>query len=827
MGSSCDSLYAEVILTLHVPKPYCYRVPRVLADKIAVGQSVAVQFGRKKIYSAIVVSLTDKIPVERQVKYILDIIDLFPILTPKQIDFFFWIASYYAAYIGDVLSAALPSAFRLKSETILELSPGFSGDISELSEEQRQIVEALSLHSKTSLEDLQDICSADRLIKIVSKLIKDDILIADEELRKQYVPKREICYSLCEDYAKDENKLRELFEQMDSKKSLKLQHHILLTYMSVLQGRPFVKKSELIERQCSLSSLNTLVKKGILCRQDVEISRLKELTMTKEPDDIVLNEEQQSAYEKILSSWDSVPVTLLYGVTGSGKTEVYIKLIDRVIKQGRQVLYLIPEIAITAQLITRLEKYFGNKIGVYNSRYSTMERAEVWQRTMDKNSERRFDIILGSRSAVFLPFENLGLVIVDEEHDPSFKQTEPVPHYNGKDCALYLAKMFSAKSILGSATPSIESYFHAQQGRYELVEMVHRYSKVLLPEIYVADVRQYTRQREMYGIFTKMLYEAVEQTLKEHRQIILFQNRRGYTPATKCNICGYVAKCPNCDVSLVYHKQSDKLICHYCGHTTNRLKECPECHSHSLRQAGVGTEKIEEELSIYFPGARVSRMDTDSIRNKDSLQAIVKDFSNGETDILAGTQIVTKGLDFDNVGLVGVIDADAMLFYPDFRAYERAFQVLTQVSGRAGRRQQRGKVIIQTYDPYNQVIRDVCEHNYNSMYNSQIAERRQLNFPPFCRMIKIDLQHRDRVFLDSKATEYALRLRQIFGGRLFGPQEPPIARIKNLYHRVLWLKIERDISYVLAKQKLIELDEEFLSVKENSAIRVYIDVDPV
>lgn len=821
-----EILFVDVILTLHLPSSYRYRVPRVLIDRVAVGQMVAVQFGKKKIYSAIIVNITKEIPAYTT-KYILDIIDDNPILTSLQINFFSWIASYYVAYIGDVLSAALPAPFRLKSESVLQVSPNFLGDISMLDEQEQKIFLLVSQKNKINIADLQDTFSPQELISLIAKLIEKDVLITDEELKNVFIPKKETCLKLREPYSSNEEERKKLFEKLDSNHRYASQSKVVLTFFSLLQGKDMVSKAELLKKKCSESSIQTLIKNGVFDKYEVEVSRLKELKSTSKAENIILNQEQLLAYNQIIEHWQTQPVSLLYGVTGSGKTEVYIKLIDHVLQKGGQVLYLIPEIAITTQLIQRLEKYFGNRICVYNSKYSTKERAEVWQRCKTEDKNNRFDIILGSRSAVFLPFIDLKLVIVDEQHDASFKQTEPVPHYNGKDAAMYLAQLFKAKTLLASATPSIESYYLALQGKYQLLTIEHRYSKTLLPEIFIADIKEYTKQGAMYGIFTKMLYDAINECLESKRQVIIFQNRRGFAPRVRCNICGYEVKCPNCDVSLVLHKNTHSLNCHYCGHTTELLSFCPQCHSHSLRTVGMGTEKIEEELESYFPMAKISRMDIDTTRQKDAYEKIINEFATGITDILTGTQIVTKGLDFDNVGLVGVVDADSLLHYPDFRAYERAFQTLTQVSGRAGRRNKRGKVIIQTYDPYNQILRDVCEHNYKRMYSSQIIDRKRLNFPPFCRMIKITLQYKDREQLRNKALQYALKLREIFGTRMFGPQEPSVARIRNLYIQEIWLKIENKISYSLSKSRLREWNEEFLAQKENSSIRIYIDVDPV
>ena len=819
-------LYADVILTLHLPLSYCYRVPKSLHDSIKVGQSVVVQFGKKKIYSALVVNLHHDTPKTSQIKYILDIVDIEPTITPKQIEFFKWIADYYIAYIGDVLTAALPAVFRLKSETIVEISPYFSGDLSALNTEEQNLVNQVIQKGKLKLEDYEGE-QADTFLKLVSNLIKQDVLSTDEELYAKYTPKKELCIALSQEY-ENQDKQKQLFTELDSKKSLASQSKTLLTFFSLLQGRDMVRKSEIIDKGCSVSSLQTLLKKGVFEVREVEVSRLRQLTETKQIDSIILNDEQQNAYDSILSQWNNKPVSLLYGVTGSGKTEIYIKLIDKIIKEGGQVLYLIPEIAISFQLIERLEQYFGNKIAVYNSKFSTLERAEIYNRVkLAEDNDSRLQIVLGSRSSVFLPFKNLQLVIVDEEHDASFKQAEPVPHYNAKDSALYIAKMFNAKTILASATPSLESYYRAKQGDYQLLEIKHRYFNTLLPEILIADTKDAVSKGEMYGVMTKMLHDEIADTLKNNQQIIIFQNRRGYAPHITCNICGYTPKCPNCDVSLVLHKQTHTLNCHYCGHTTDVPAYCPDCHSHSIKTIGLGTERIEEELATYFPKASIMRMDLDSTRTKQAYDSIIKNFASKKIDILVGTQIVSKGLDFDNVGLVGVIDADTMLHFADFRAYERAFQTLCQVSGRAGRRTGRGKVIIQTYEPYNQIIRDVSEHNYESMFSHQIKERKALNFPPFCRMIKITLQHKDRYNLKNKAYEYASNLKTLFGTRMFGPQEPQIARVRNMYSQIIWLKIEKQLSYQISRTKLREFNEEFLSKADNKSLRISIDVDPI
>ncbi len=837
MKSDCPS-YADVILSLHLPYSYTYKVPTNITN-IKVGQRVVVQL-RSRIYSAIVVNLHDNINPATEhsstMKYILDIIDDNPIVTPKQIKFFKWISDYYVSYIGDVLTVALPASFRLKSETMVTISPYFNSDISDFDEKELQIFNLIVGKDKISLEDLKTNLEAKDVLTTINKLIKKDVFITDEELYSRYRPKKELFIALNEEYRNQEN-LKSLLQDLDANKRTQPQSQLILKYLSLIKTNTRPKKNDF--GKDNLSTLNTMLKKGIFVRQSYEVSRLKSRIKTADVDSIVLNTQQQEVFNTIIDSWNDNPITLIHGVTGSGKTEVYIKLIDKVVSGGGQVLFLLPEIAITMQLINRLEKYFGDKAVVYNSKFSMLERAEIWHRTMmsdnseadndtpEAHNKQKFQIIVGSRSAVFLPFTDLQLVIIDEEHDTSFKQTEPVPHYNGRDCALYLAKLFGAKTVLGSATPNVETYKLALDGKYQLLELTKQYFDLPLPRIELVDMKSAIKNKSTYGIFSKDLIDAIDAELNNNRQVLIFQNRRGYAPHIECNVCGYIPKCPSCDVSLVFHKDTADLQCHYCGYHTPALSACPQCESHALKIVGSGTQKIEEELALYFPKAKIKRMDLDSTRSKDAYTDILNDFSSKKIDILCGTQIITKGLDFDNVSLVGVIGTDTMLHYPDFRAFERAFQILTQVSGRAGRRNNEGRVLIQTFEKDNMLMQDVVQRNYRHMYDIQIKERQMMNFPPFCRMIKLTLLHRDKEFLTSKSFEYASRLRTIFGSRLFGPQEPIIARIKNYYAMEIWLKIEKSLSYASAKQRLREYNEEFLSLRVNSQLRISIDVDPV
>ena len=833
----------NVILALHLPSTYTYRVPEKLVDKMQIGQRVVVQL-RKKIYSAIVVEIIDdwkptttnnttSCSPRMELKYVLDIIDKQPIVTDKQIKFFNWIANYYIAYIGDVLTAALPASLRLKSETIVTISPYFNSDISSLNEQELEVFNFVVSKDKISLEDIKADLDNQNILKIVNKLIRQDILITDEELYSRYTPKKETYLTLNQEY-KDKDKLKVLLDGLDKSKKTQPQADIILKYLSLSQGRDIVKRSELEDEGCNSSTINTLLKKDILVKQSIETSRLKLGKQSDQVENIQLNSEQQLCFDNIVSNLDTTPIHLIYGVTGSGKTEIYIKLIDRALKQGGQVLYLIPEIAITTQLIKRLEKYFGGKVAVYNSKFSTMERAEIWQRTMTDNKDKQLQIILGSRSSVFLPFTNLQLVIIDEEHDTSFKQSDHVPHYNGRDCALYLAKLFNATTILGSATPNIETMYLATDNaetntskHYMLHTLTKQFYDIPLPDIELVDMRMAKRENLIKDIFSVALLDEISSALNDKKQVIIFQNRRGYAPHIECNVCGYIPSCPNCDVALVLHKDKKDLECHYCGYHIDALSYCPQCQSHSVRLVGYGTQKIEEQLEVFFPNAKIKRMDLDSTRLKDSYNNIITDFANHKIDILCGTQIITKGLDFENVSLVGVLGTDTMLHYPDFRSNERSFQILTQVSGRAGRKGKQGKVLIQTYETGNPLLQNVVSRDYWQMYDAEIKERQMMNFPPFCKIIKITLQHKDKTLLETKSMEYTRQLRKIFGGRLFGPQTPVIEKIRNYYAKEIWIKIEKKLSYQLAKQKLREYNEEFLVKRENCTIRISIDVDPV
>ncbi len=817
-------MFCEVILPLHLPSSFTYRIPQELSGRVGIGCRVAVQFGRKRIYSGLVSEVHNRVPNVQSVKYILELIDSEPIISKENLSLWQWIADYYVCYIGDVMCAALPAAFRLRSETKLLVSADFTGDTEGLSEEELKILNFIGAKKQTDIETLADYMKDLRILPLVSGMMKRQILIADEQLYDRYTPKKENFLVFGEN-CKTKEQLQNVIKELESSKRNSQQLETLMRFAAKALSNTPVKKSD-FQKENSAGTIATLIKKNILAIESLAYSRLQNRLSTCAIDDIVLTDEQSQALNKITYSWNTKPVSLLHGVTGSGKTEVYIKLIEQVLNQDKQVLYLLPEIALSVQLINRLEKYFGSSLGVYHSRFSKDERVEIWNKVKAERKSERYNVIIGSRSSIFLPFTDLGLIIVDEEHDSGFKQSEPAPRYNAKDTALYLAHTKGVKVVLGSATPSVESYFQAQSERFNYVKMSKRYSDYKLPEIQIADLKYYQRTRGMYSVFSELLYQNIVETLAKKQQVILFKNLRGWASTIKCEVCDWTAKCSSCDVTMTVHKQTQELRCHYCGASIPIPNECPNCHSHQLRMVGSGSEKLEEEARRYFPQAKVARLDWDSGREKNAYQRIVDDFSEGKTDILCGTQLVSKGFDFGKVGLVGVIDADAMLAYPDFRSYERCFSLLTQVAGRAGRNPQGGKVIIQTSNPYHQVFKDVYTYDYEQMYNNQIVERKLFRYPPFYHLVKISLQCKDSADLDEFAQSYSQRLKTIFGGRILGPEYPPVSKIRNFFIKNIILKLERNLSYAKAKQEIMRLNEEFTASKAKNHVRIIVDADP-
>jgi primosomal protein N' (replication factor Y) len=822
------TLFADVLLPLPVRGTFTYRVPYELNDKVLEGQRVAVQFGKKKVYAGLIKRLHQNVP-EAVPKYILSILDEKPIVNDIQFRFWEWIASYYMSSEGEVMHAALPSAFKLASESKVMLYPGFLPDEQFLDEFEYRVTEALLQKEKLTIDEISHQVGFKQVLPLLKKMMDKRMIFMEEELKGGYKPKLEKVVLLSETYS-DEAAMKQLMDDLSGRAYKQLE--VLMTYLTLAgfdgKTQP-VSKTELQKNTgCSHAVLKAMTDKGIFEITEREISRFKTEVYEQLPP-VKLNKHQQQVYGEIKQHFKDKKVVLLHGVTSGGKTEIYIKLIEEALGRGEQVLYLLPEIALTTQIISRLRKYFGEKVGVYHSRYSKDERAEVWNHLLgSKLSEDMvpYDIILGPRSAMFLPFDNLGLVIVDEEHDQSYKQYDPAPRYHARDAAVYLSTMHGARVILGSATPSLESYYNAKTGKYALVELTERYGGMQMPEIKVVDMRDEKRRRMSKSHFSSVLLNEMKLALEEQKQVILFQNRRGFSLRLECEQCGWVPQCKYCDVTLTYHKASELLKCHYCGYSTTIPHSCAECGSTHLKMQGFGTEKVTEELAMIMPEARIDRMDLDSTRTKHAFNRIITDFEERRTDILIGTQMVTKGLDFDNVRVVGVLSADNMLSFPDFRAHERSFQLMQQVSGRAGRKHERGKVIIQAWKPDHPIIRYVVNHDFEGMYRHQLAERRKFYYPPFYRLIIVKMKHKKADVLYEGSAVFGKDLRARFGKMVYGPESPLVGRVRSYYIKHIMIKVARGNSYQQVKDELFRAFEEFRTLAKFKSVLVQFDVDP-
>jgi len=824
------TLFADVILPLPVPGLFTYRIPVKLNNTVGKWQRVVVQFGRKKIYTAIVVNIHDKPPKAYSVKYIISVLDESPIMNEIQFKFWKWIADYYMCEPGEVMNVAIPSALKLASESSIVLNPKYNIDYNLLTEKEYLIAEALDIQKKLTITEIENIIDQKKVIPLIKSLIEKGMVLIEEELKEKYKPKLEKYISISSEY-QDEEKLQSLFNDLEKRAFRQLE--VLMAMISLAgfedEHKKEIKQSELEKKIKSASgAIKSLVDKGVLIIDKKISSRLEEFNSSQTPESIELSDEQQTALNNIISSFEINKPVLLHGVTSSGKTEIYIKLIAETLLQGKQVLYLLPEIALTTQIINRLRKYFGDQVGVYHSRYSENERVEIWNHVLDINDKNsKYKVILGPRSSLFLPFSNLGLIIVDEEHDYSYKQFDPAPRYNARDAAIYLAGLHKAKVLLGSATPALESYYNTKTGKYNLVDLLKRYGNIQLPEIFVADIKKETRQKTMKSHFSSFLLDHINQTLENKEQVILFQNRRGFSLRLECDTCHWMPECKNCDVTLIYHKQINLLKCHYCGYSREVPARCDSCGSNYVKMKGFGTEKIEDELAIFYPDARIRRMDLDTTRSKHAYQQIINDFEEQRIDILVGTQMVTKGLDFDNVSVVGIMNADNMISFPDFRSYERSFQMMAQVSGRAGRKNNRGKVIIQSFNPHHSVIQDVMNNDYEAMYQHQILERRNFKYPPFYRLINLSLKHKESLLLNEGSRELAMMLREKLGSRILGPEYPLVSRIKNYYIKNILIKLEKSENLGNYKMEIGKIIDTFHTLGKFKSIRVIIDVDPV
>ncbi len=852
-------LYADIILPFAVTqRTYTYSIPESLQHLVQPGVRVEVPFGqnRTKVYSGLVDRIHSEKP-DFQVKPIIAVLDEVSVIVPQQIKLWDWIADYYCCTLGEVMAAALPGHLKLTSETKLVFSSTYGDNFSDLDSDEYLIAEALQIQKEITIEDARKILNKKTVLPVVQRLLNKGVLFLREDLQEKFKPRKVAAVRLAEPFRSKPELLREVMAELSGKER---QLEILMAYLALEKRQPFVRKQDVLTKaDVSESSLNTLVKKGVLEKYEREVSRLSGYE-----DELVeaeaLSKQQVRALSE-LRQWFAVPaalaagipvstaepstpavmevgtsahgapaakaagtvnVALLHGVTGSGKTRVYVELMHEVIKQGGQVLYLLPEIALTTQIINRLQKFFGNEVAVYHSKINTQERVEVW-----KSSAAGKPVILAARSGLFLPFQNLQLVIVDEEHDASFKQYDPAPRYHARDTAIFLANIYGAKTLLGTATPSLETWHNVQTGKFGLVEMPERFGGLELPTIETIDLREQLKNRQMQSIFSTPLLENLQKALDNGEQAILFQNRRGYAPILECEVCGWNAMCRHCDVSLTYHKHTHRLRCHYCGYVQEPAKTCPACGSGKITFKGFGTEKIEDELKIFLPNARIGRMDMDTAGSKGNLTALLNDFEERRLDILVGTQMVTKGLDFDNVGLVGVLGADALTKFPDFRSGERAFQLLTQVAGRAGRKNKRGHVLIQAFDPKHPVVQEVLRGDFPAFVERELKERLAFKYPPYYRLINLELRHKDPKVVNEAAAFYAKILRQKLGDRVLGPVIPNIARIRNYFGQHIMLKLEKSAPVLSGAKALIRHTTEIMLGRPGlSQVQVAVDVDP-
>jgi primosomal protein N' (replication factor Y) (superfamily II helicase) len=828
------TLFADIIVPLGVPNRFTYRIPAELNEEALPGKRAIVQFGKTKFYTGVIYKVHEHPPKGYEAKYVDAILDDEPVVTELQLKFWDWLGFYYCAHPGDVMNAALPSGLKLSSTSHIQLNPEFNFEElthSYFTDREHQLLDALHNASTLSFEDASAALGLKTAYPIINKLLKKNAVVVFEEIKDKYKPKYEKFIRLSDNYS-SEKSLHELLNQLE-RKAFK-QAEALLYFLHLIKTTEqkaggWIKKTELLKKS-DTSAVSGLIKKSVFDEQEFETGRLlfeKSSSVNKS-----LSELQEKSFKEVNDGFSMNKTVLLQGVTGSGKTEIYIQLIHEALNRNKQVLFLIPEIALTTQLITRLRAVFGELVGVYHSRFSENERVEIWnnvlnQKPEDEAGEKKYRIILGARSALFLPFNHLGLIIIDEEHDNSFKQHDPSPRYNARDSALYLASLHQAKVLLGSATPSIESYYNAKLNKYKLVKLDQQFVKGGGTDVEICDTLFYEQSNQMKTCLSPPLYESIATALKNKEQVILFQNRRGFAPYTECKQCGHVPHCIQCDVSLIYHKHNDKLICHYCGYTLSPPKTCAACGSAQLIFKGMGTEKIEEDVQVLFPEARVARMDLDSTRSKYAYKQLIDDFEAGNTDILIGTQMVTKGLDFCNVSVVGILNADTMLNFPDFRSFEKAWQLITQVRGRAGRNNKRGKVLIQTTQPKHFVIEKVPENNIDDFYSTVIQERENFFYPPFSRLIKLNVLSKEINEVNHLSHELLQYLKPSFENNILGPEFPLVSKVKNQYIKTLLIKTNRSHS---PHQIRNLINEAIISLHTNYKkwnFKIQPDVDPV
>lgn len=813
------SYFVEVILPLALDKTFTYQVSEAEFKYIKPGMRIAVPFGKSKMYTALAIKTHQNPPTLYEAKEIHQILDENSIVNEVQLKHWNWIASYYMCSIGEVFRAALPSGFLLESETIISLKQGEIIDEKALSDDEFLVFEALQHQSSIKVSDVISILNKKNVFPVLQKLIDKSVVSLQEEMHESYKPKLVRYIKLHQNYTTDE-RLNELLNSIKAEK----QKELLLGYfqLNASEKNPISAK-QLIDFSSSTSAvLKKLIEKEIFEEYHLIHDRT-DFNEDEKAKSLSLSQSQQTALDEIKKHFESKDVCLLHGVTSSGKTEIYSKLIQETMQTGKQILFLLPEIALTTQLVSRLRKFFGNKVAVFHSKYSNNERVEVWNQVLQNSPKAQ--VVIGARSAMFLPFSDLGLVIVDEEHEQNFKQTDPAPRYHARDAVTVLAKFHQAKVLLGSATPSLETYYNTQNQKYALVELFERFNNTPLPEVILVDLKDKYFRKRMNGHFSDTLIEEITSALSLGEQVILFQNRRGYAPLLECMTCGHIPQCPNCDVSLTYHKFKNQLRCHYCGHSIAKPTNCHQCSSVDLTTKGFGTEQIELELATLFPNKKILRMDQDTTRGKFGYDTIIDKFQNREVDILVGTQMLAKGLDFDNVSLVGILNADNMLYFPDFRAFERSYQMMAQVSGRAGRAENRGKVVIQTYNPNHNTIQQVTHNNYIGMFKEQLYERQIFKYPPFFKLIKITLRHKDY----EKVKESSMWLYQVLSQHLkmpvLGPEEPAISKIRNEYIRTIVIKIPDDVSPQSIKKTIQKILNSFDVISQYRSVKLVVNVD--
>ncbi|GAA0871951.1 primosomal protein N' [Gangjinia marincola] len=812
--------FLDVLLPLPLAQYFTYKIPPEFERRIEVGMRVSVPFGKSKIYTGIICKIHDQQPLHYEAKYIDQVLDDESIVTAEQLAFWQWIASYYMCAEGEVMKAALPGALLLESETIIQLNTSTTEAEVELTDDEFLITEALHAQSSLKVHEVMQLLDKKRVLPILNALVQKGVVDLTQELYEQYKPKLVRYVRLHPSYASDEA-LHKLLDQLS--RAPKQREVILNLFSLQAKDKGPIEVATLTKvSNASSGTIKILIVKDILEEYHLQKDRIHYDTENSSGD-LELSTVQQTAHAQIEQGFKKNRVCLLHGVTSSGKTEIYIKLIEKALQLKKQILYLLPEIALTTQLISRLQSYFGQEVLVYHSKYSVQERVEVYRHIKEGTKGK---IVIGARSSVLLPFTNLGLIVVDESHESSYKQYDPAPRYHARDAAIVLAKQFDANIVLGSATPGVESYFNAQQDKYQLVELGERFKNILPPVIKTIHLGDKHKRKEMKGNFSNDLILAIERTLKAQKQVILFQNRRGYSPILTCNSCGHVPQCANCDVSLTYHQYNNQLRCHYCGYHMAMQTHCLVCESNQLTTKGFGTEQIEAELKELFPKATSARMDLDTTRGKHGYEKIIHAFENAEIDILVGTQMLSKGLDFRNVDLVGIMSADSLLNYPDFRAYERSFQLMLQVAGRAGRTQQQGEVLIQSFNPNHAIIKQVVRYDYAGMYRDQIKDREVFHYPPFFRLIRLTFKGRDFNRVNDASQWTADVMRQQFGEHVLGPEYPPISRIRNQYHKNVLLKIPQGQSLPKTKKVLRRVLKSYEAIGSYRSVRVIINVDP-